>query len=53
MSNQATCGFYGKKSFASEAERVAFLFGRYQALVSLQPAEKPAKRRAKAAKPTQ
>lgn len=49
MSNQATCGFYGKKSFASEAERVAFLFGRYQALVSLQPAEKPAKRRAKAA----
>ena len=28
---------YGKKSFASEAERVAFLFGRYQALTSMLP----------------
>jgi len=29
---------YGKKSFASEAERVAFLFERYQAITSLLPA---------------
>jgi hypothetical protein len=40
------------EAFKSQAERVAFLFQRYQALVSLLPAEKPAKRRAKAAKPT-
>lgn len=29
---------YGKKNFASEAERVAFLFERYQAITSLLPA---------------
>ncbi len=41
---------YGKKSFASEAERVAFLFERYQTITSLLPAapvkksgKKPAK----------
>jgi hypothetical protein len=43
---------YGVKSFKSEAERVAFLFERYQTQVSLLTAEKPAKRRAKAAKTT-
>ena len=32
------CG--GKKSYASDAERVAFLFARYQQLTSLLPAEK-------------
>ena len=33
------CG--GKKSYASDAERVAFLFQRYQQLTSLLPAAKP------------
>lgn len=42
---------YGKKGFAGKAERVAFLFERYQALVSLVPAETP-KRGAKRAKTT-
>ena len=43
------CG--GKKSYASDAERVAFLFERYQQLTSLLPApaaKRPAARRAKA-----
>jgi len=31
---------YGKSAFASEAERVAFLFERYQALTSLLPEER-------------
>lgn len=48
--DRAVDAAYGKKSFPSEAERVAFLFTRYQALVSLLPAEMPAKRRAKATK---
>jgi hypothetical protein len=38
------CG--GKKSYKSDADRVAFLFERYQHLTSLLPADKPkAKRR--------
>ena len=43
---------YGKSSFKSDAERVAFLFQRYQALTSLLPTDKPAKRRGKPAKET-
>ena len=48
------CG--GKKSYASDAERVAFLFERYQQLTSLLPAAKTLKapkpaKTAKAAKP--
>lgn len=45
------CG--GKKSYASDAERVAFLFERYQQLTSLLPAAKTSKapKAAKAAKP--
>ena len=42
------CG--GTKSYASDAERVAFLFARYQRLTSLLPAAKSSKTR-KAAKP--
>ncbi len=37
---------YGKSAFKSDAERVAFLFERYQALTSLLPAEKKPARRA-------
>lgn len=36
--DRAVDAAYGKKSFASEAERVAFLFERYQAITSLLPA---------------
>lgn len=36
--DRAVDAAYGKKSFATEAERVAFLFERYQALTSLLPA---------------
>ncbi len=36
--DRAVDAAYGKKSFASEAERVAFLFERYQATTSLLPA---------------
>lgn len=43
---------YDKTGFKSDAERVAFLFERYQALTSLLPADKPAKRREKPAKAT-
>lgn len=43
---------YGKTCFKSDAERVAFLFQRYQTLTSLLPADKPAKRRRKPAKAT-
>lgn len=35
--DRAVDAAYGKKSFASEAERVAFLFQRYQSLTSLLP----------------
>lgn len=41
---------YGKKSFRNDAERVAFLFERYQALTSLLAAPNPPKRRAARAK---
>ena len=40
------CG--GKKSYASDAERVAFLFQRYQQLTSLLPAAPPVRARRKA-----
>ena len=36
---------YGKPGFKSDAERVAFLFARYQALTSLLPAAKPKRAR--------
>lgn len=42
---------YGRSNFSSEAERVAFLFGRYQELTSIFPAAPKAKRRAKPASP--
>ncbi len=45
--DRAVDAAYGKKSFASEAERVAFLFERYQAITSLLPAaatRKPGKK---------
>ncbi len=41
--DRAVDAAYGKKSFASEAERVAFLFDRYQQLTSLLPTA-PAKK---------
>jgi hypothetical protein len=40
---------YGKKSFKNDAERVAFLFERYQALTSLLPADKPKRSKSKTA----
>ena len=48
--DRAVDAAYGRKSFASEAERVAFLFERYQAITSLLPAattRKPGKKPAK------
>ena len=42
----ALCG--GKKKWASEPERVAFLFARYQHLTSLLPVDKPKRRKASA-----
>ena len=39
---------YGKSGFKSDAERVAFLFARYQALTSLLPQTAPKKRTSKA-----
>jgi len=42
---------YGKKGFKNDAERVAFLFERYQALTSLLPSvKKPARRTLKTAR---
>jgi hypothetical protein len=38
--DRAVDAAYGVKGFKSEAERVAFLFGRYQALTSLLPETK-------------
>ncbi len=38
--DRAVDAAYGRKSFVSEAERVAFLFERYQALTSLLPEKK-------------
>nr|WP_308457297.1 type IIL restriction-modification enzyme MmeI [Nitrosomonas ureae] len=43
--DRAVDAAYGKKSFASEAERVAFLFERYQAITSLLPANATKKSR--------
>ncbi len=45
--DRAVDAAYGKKSFASEAERVAFLFDRYQQLTSLLPAAPTKKTRKK------
>jgi hypothetical protein len=42
--DRAVDAAYGIKFFASEAERVAFLFERYQALTSLLPEAKTKKR---------
>ena len=39
--------YVAKRSFKTDAERVAFLFERYQQLTSLLPASTPAKRRAR------
>ncbi|TSA58320.1 MAG: class I SAM-dependent DNA methyltransferase [Methylophilaceae bacterium] len=47
--DKAVDAAYGKKSFSSEAERVAFLFLRYQELTSLMPIAKAVKRRPKKA----
>ena len=38
--DRAVDAAYGKTTFASEAERVAFLFERYRQLTSLLPAER-------------
>ncbi|MER2510860.1 MAG: DNA methyltransferase [Nitrosomonas ureae] len=43
--DRAVDAAYGKKSFVSEAERVAFLFERYQAIISLLPANATKKSR--------
>lgn len=43
--DRAVDAAYGRKSFTSEAERVAFLFARYQALTSMPPVAKPTTRR--------
>lgn len=45
--DRAVDAAYGKKSFVSEAERVAFLFERYQALTSLLPVARTGKSRKK------
>ena len=50
--DRAVDAAYGRKSFAGEAERVAFLFQRYQTLTSLLSFDKPVKRRAKATQAT-
>ena len=46
--DRAVDASYGKKSFKSDADRVAFLFERYQTMTSLLPAataKKPARRK--------
>ncbi|HEU4774822.1 MAG TPA: type IIL restriction-modification enzyme MmeI, partial [Lysobacter sp.] len=43
--DRAVDAAYGKRRFDSDAERVAFLFERYQQLTSLLPVAKPAKPR--------
>jgi hypothetical protein len=45
--DRAVDAAYGKKGFASDAERVAFLFGRYQTLNTFLPAETCAKKQRK------
>ena len=42
--DRAADAAYGKTTFASEAERVAFLFERYRQLTSLLPEEVPKKK---------
>ncbi|MBS0485304.1 MAG: DNA methylase [Proteobacteria bacterium] len=49
--DRAVDAAYGKKSFASEAERVAFLFERYQTITSLLPAVSAKKTGKKTAQP--
>ena len=49
--DRAVDAAYGKKSFTSEAERVAFLFERYQAITSLLPAVSAKKTGKKTAQP--
>lgn len=48
--DRAVDAAYGRRSFHTDAERVAFLFERYQHLTSLLPAAKPKKARRKKAK---
>ena len=43
--DRAVDAAYGRRSFQTDAERVAFLFERYQHLTSLLPAAKPKKPR--------
>ena len=43
--DKAVDAAYGRKTFASEAERVAFLFQRYQAITSLLAEDTPSQRR--------
>ena len=51
--DKAVDAAYGKKSFASDAERVAFLFELYHKYTSLLPSpEKPVKNRKKSLKVT-
>jgi len=49
--DRAVDAAYGYKGAPTDAARVAFLFGLYQQLTSLLPAEKPKKRRATASPP--
>ena len=49
--DRAVDAAYGYKGATTDAARVAFLFGLYQQLTSLLPAEKPKKRRATASPP--
>lgn len=50
--DRAVDAAYGAKAFKSEAERVAFLFQRYQELILLLPRPLPGKRSRTAAKAT-
>lgn len=45
--DRAVDAAYGKRKFHTDADRVAFLFERYEHLISLLPASKPKKARAK------
>jgi hypothetical protein len=49
--DRAVDAAYGKKGFASDAERVAFLFGRYQTLNTFLPAVTSAKKQRKSKTP--
>jgi len=50
--NRAVDAAYGRKSFASDAERVAFLFELYQKYTSLLPADLKPKKKPRSAKTT-